>query len=76
MEAEERGDDIERAKNWEWTIEENDEWEKKQARKKRRGDYEFHGQLFASIRWDYNWILTSTQTTFMLRGGDIRKTWT
>ena len=76
VEAEERGDDIERAKNWEWTIEENDEWEKKQARKKRRGDYEFHGQLFASIRWDYNWILTSTQTTFMLRGGDIRKTWT
>jgi pre-mRNA-splicing factor SYF2 len=46
VEAEERGDDIERAKNWEWTIEENDEWEKKQARKKRRGDYEFHGQFF------------------------------
>ncbi|KAL4269230.1 hypothetical protein AB1N83_003231, partial [Pleurotus pulmonarius] len=25
--AEERGEDIERAKNWEYTIEENDEWE-------------------------------------------------
>lgn len=49
MEAEERGDDIERAKNWEWTIEENDEWEKKQARKKRRGDYEFHGQFFLPV---------------------------
>ncbi|KAF8351917.1 SYF2-domain-containing protein [Amanita rubescens] len=50
VEAEERGDDIERAKNWEWTIEENDEWEKKQARKKRRGDYEFHDDVHAARR--------------------------
>lgn len=42
--AEERGEDIERAKNWEYTIEENDEWEKKLARKKRRADFEFHGE--------------------------------
>jgi pre-mRNA-splicing factor SYF2 len=41
--AEERGEDVERAKNWEWTIEDNDEWEKKQARKARRADFEFHG---------------------------------
>ena len=41
--AEERGEDVERKKNWEWTIEENEEWEKKQARKARRADYEFHG---------------------------------
>lgn len=41
--AEERGEDVERAKNWEWTIEENDEWEKKLARKARRADFEFHG---------------------------------
>lgn len=40
--AEERGEDVERLKNWEWTIEENDEWEKKQARKQRRADFEFH----------------------------------
>jgi len=40
--AEERGEDIERHKNWEWTIEENDEWEKKKARKARRADFEFH----------------------------------
>ena len=43
--AEERGEDVERAKNWEYTIEENDEWEKKLARKARRADYEFHGVL-------------------------------
>lgn len=42
--AEERGEDAERQKNWEWTIEDNDNWEKKQARKKRRADYEFHGK--------------------------------
>ena len=41
--AEERGEDVERHKNWEWTIEENDTWEKKQARKTRRADFEFHG---------------------------------
>jgi pre-mRNA-splicing factor SYF2 len=42
--AEERGEDVERQKNWEWTIEENDAWEKKKARKARRADYEFHGE--------------------------------
>jgi len=43
--AEERGEDVERQKNWEYTIEENDEWEKKLARKRRRADFEFHGML-------------------------------
>ncbi|KAJ3978268.1 hypothetical protein F5890DRAFT_1479500, partial [Lentinula detonsa] len=43
--AEERGEDIDRAKNWEYTIEENDAWEKKLARKKRRADFEFHGKF-------------------------------
>ena len=43
--AEERGEDVERQKNWEYTIEENEEWEKKLARKKRRADFEFHGRL-------------------------------
>lgn len=43
-EAEDRGEDVERQKNWEWTIEENDNWEKKKARKARRADYEFHGR--------------------------------
>jgi pre-mRNA-splicing factor SYF2 len=37
---------VERAKNWEWTIEENDEWEKKRAKKARRADFEFHGKRF------------------------------
>ncbi|KAF9485644.1 SYF2-domain-containing protein [Pholiota conissans] len=48
--AEERGEDVERAKNWEYTIEENEEWEKKQARKKRRADFEFHDDAHAARR--------------------------
>ncbi|EIM87466.1 mRNA splicing factor SYF2 [Stereum hirsutum FP-91666 SS1] len=48
--AEERGEDVERLKNWEWTIEENDEWEKKLARKQRRADFEFHDDAHAARR--------------------------
>lgn len=47
--AEERGEDVERQKNWEWTIEENEEWEKKLARKGRRADFEFHGAFLFFI---------------------------
>jgi pre-mRNA-splicing factor SYF2 len=45
MDAEERGEDMERRKNWEYSIEENDEWEKRKARKERRADFQFHGAL-------------------------------
>ena len=48
--AEERGEDVERQKNWEWTVEENDEWEKKQARKARRADFEFHSASGCTLR--------------------------
>ncbi|KAF8186366.1 pre-mRNA-splicing factor SYF2 [Pholiota molesta] len=48
--AEDRGEDVERAKNWEYTIEENEEWEKKLARKRRRADFEFHDDAHAARR--------------------------
>jgi pre-mRNA-splicing factor SYF2 len=48
MDAEERGEDLERRKNWEYSIEENDEWEKRKARKERRADFQFHG-MFSSV---------------------------
>lgn len=48
-EAEERGEDVERGKNWHWTVEENDEWEKKQRRKARNADFEFHGVCCALL---------------------------
>ncbi|KAH8112278.1 SYF2-domain-containing protein [Phellopilus nigrolimitatus] len=43
-EAEEHGEDLDRKKNWEYTIEENDEWEKKKRRKERNADFEFHDE--------------------------------
>ncbi|KAG6830993.1 hypothetical protein H0H92_013465 [Tricholoma furcatifolium] len=46
--AEEEGVDVERAKNWEWTIEENDNWEKKLQRKARRADFAFHDDAHAA----------------------------
>ncbi|KIM92128.1 hypothetical protein PILCRDRAFT_810146 [Piloderma croceum F 1598] len=48
--AEERGEDVEREKNWEWTIEENEAWESKLARKARRADFEFHDDAHAARR--------------------------
>ncbi|CDO70072.1 hypothetical protein BN946_scf184601.g25 [Trametes cinnabarina] len=48
--AEDRGEDIERQKNWEYTIEENDEWEKKLARKARRADFSFNDDADAARR--------------------------
>ncbi|KAF5392844.1 hypothetical protein D9757_001041 [Collybiopsis confluens] len=48
--AEERGEDVDRAKNWEYTIEENEAWEKKLARKRRRADFEFHDDAHAARR--------------------------
>lgn len=50
--AEDRGEDVERQKNWEYTIEENDEWEKKLARKKRRADFEFHGVYISPLPFE------------------------
>ncbi|KAF9238128.1 SYF2 splicing factor-domain-containing protein [Melanogaster broomeanus] len=49
-EAEANGEDVERSKNWEWTIEDNENWEKKKARKARRADYEFHDDAHAARR--------------------------
>ncbi|KAH9851046.1 SYF2-domain-containing protein [Lenzites betulinus] len=48
--AEDRGEDIERQKNWEYTIEENDQWEKKLARKARRADFAFNDDADAARR--------------------------
>jgi len=75
--AEDRGEDVERQKNWEWTVEENDEWEKKQARKARRADFEFHSASIA--RLDNSRVgsrYPPQQTTRMPSGGNTRRTLT
>ena len=40
---------MERTKNWEYTIEENDEWERKKRRKERNADFEFHGMRHGTV---------------------------
>lgn len=46
LDAEENGTDLERKKAWEYSIEDNEKWDKKQARKDRRADFSFTGQVF------------------------------
>jgi pre-mRNA-splicing factor SYF2 len=49
--AEEEGEDLERKKNWEYTIEDSEKWEKKTARKDRRSGFQFSSKrLFNHLR--------------------------
>ncbi len=43
VDAQENGVDVERTKNWEYSIEEDREWQKRLEKKARRADFEFHG---------------------------------
>lgn len=43
QEARETGEDLERKRAWDYTIEDNEKWDKKLARKGRRGDFSFTG---------------------------------
>lgn len=45
VEAQETGEDLERKRNWNYSIEENDEWTKRMEKKARRSDFRFHGTL-------------------------------
>lgn len=49
-EAEENGEDMERKKAWEWSIEQNERWEAKMAEQAIRGDNLFHSELSSSQR--------------------------
>lgn len=42
--AAEAGEDLERKQAWDYSIEDNDKWEKKLKRKRARGDFAFTGQ--------------------------------
>lgn len=41
--AAEEGEDLERKTNWEYSIEDNEKWDKKMAKKGRRAQFEFTG---------------------------------
>ena len=42
--AEETGEDLERKKAWEWSIEQNERWEAKMEEQKIKGDTHFHSE--------------------------------
>lgn len=44
LEAEETGEDLERKRNWEYTVEDSEAWDKKLAKKARRAHFEFTGE--------------------------------
>lgn len=44
-EAEASGEDVERRKAWEWSIEQNERWEAKQEESKIKSDTHFHSEL-------------------------------
>ncbi|POY76654.1 hypothetical protein BMF94_0246 [Rhodotorula taiwanensis] len=52
--AAETGEDLERKKNWEYSIEDNERWDKKLARKERRADYSFTGLTSSTGLSDYD----------------------
>ena len=43
-EAEETGEDLERKKAWEWSIEQNERWESKMQESKEKGETLFHSE--------------------------------
>jgi pre-mRNA-splicing factor SYF2 len=52
--AEDAGEDLERKKNWEYSLEENDDWEKRKARKERRSNFQFNGMcVHANPLYEY-----------------------
>jgi len=56
VDAEDAGEDLERKKNWEYSLEENDEWEKRKSRKERRSNFQFNGQYAPSLCYRVWWL--------------------
>jgi len=71
--AVETGEDLERTKNWEYSIEDNERWDKKQARKARRADQGFTGACdLLQVRDRADSPPPAGQTTTTSRGGNTR----
>lgn len=49
--ARETGEDLERKRAWEYSIEDNERWDKKLARQGRRADFAFTGQSRGRPAW-------------------------
>lgn len=46
--AEEAGDDVQRKKNWNYSIEQNDKWEERLRKIEEKEKWEFNGEDFGS----------------------------
>ena len=53
QDALETGEDLERKRAWDYSIEDNEKWDKKLARKGRRGDFSFTGKRCAKAQLRY-----------------------
>jgi pre-mRNA-splicing factor SYF2 len=51
VDAHENGEDVERKRNWQYSIEEDQEWQKRLEKKTRRADFEFHGRFNSRQKW-------------------------
>jgi hypothetical protein len=51
IDASENGVDLERKKNWEWSIEQNQTWAQREADKVARGTREFDGELRSGLMY-------------------------
>ena len=50
QEARETGEDLERKRAWDYSIEDNENWDKKQEKKGRRADTGFAGKTMAKLQ--------------------------
>jgi hypothetical protein len=62
-EAEDRGEGVERQKNWEWTIEENDNWERKKGRKRGKHEEQTTSLMVRSF-WSFLHDITHAQVMY------------
>ena len=50
-EAEANGEDMERKKAWEWTIEQDERWKKKLDEREEKGDSSYHSMSVSPVCW-------------------------
>jgi pre-mRNA-splicing factor SYF2 len=73
-EAEEDGVDMERKKNWEWSIEENERWQAKMDEQKAKADSSFHSKLLNPVSSEQADIVDAEDDAFKKYNRNIKTT--
>jgi pre-mRNA-splicing factor SYF2 len=73
-EAEEDGVDMERKKNWEWSIEENERWQAKMDEQKAKADSSFHSKLLNPVPSEQADIVDAEDDAFKKYNRNIKTT--